>query len=55
MKNRVNPEPYQWKDEYTVNITVIDEQHKKFLNIINELKVIINNNSCKEKVYEIFF
>ncbi len=55
MKNKVNPEPYQWKDKYTVNITVIDEQHKKFLNIINELKLIINSNSCEEKVSEIFF
>ena len=55
MENRVNPEPYQWKDEYTVKITVIDDQHKKFLNIINELKVIINSNSCKEKVSDIFF
>lgn len=55
MENKVNPEPYQWKEEYTVNISVIDEQHKKFLNIINELKVIINNGSCKERVSEIFF
>ncbi|MCD4832324.1 MAG: bacteriohemerythrin [Bacteroidales bacterium] len=55
MENKVNPEPYQWKDEYTVNITVIDKQHQKFLNIINELKLIINSNSCEEKVSEIFF
>ncbi|MFC2104066.1 bacteriohemerythrin [Bacteroidota bacterium] len=55
MENKVNPEPYRWKEEYSVNITVIDEQHKKFLNIINELKEIINNNSCKEKVSGIFF
>jgi len=55
MENKVNPEPYLWKDEYTVNIIVIDEQHKKFLNIINELKVIINNGSCKEHVSKIFF
>lgn len=55
MENIVNPEPYQWKSEYTVHITVIDEQHKKFLNIINTLKLIINDNSCKEKVSGIFF
>lgn len=55
MKNIVNPEPYKWKEKYTVNISVIDEQHKKFLNIINELKLIINTNSCKEKVSDIFF
>ncbi len=55
MENKVNPEPYQWKDEYTVNIKVIDEQHQKFLSIINELKVVINEGSCKENVSGIFF
>jgi hemerythrin len=55
MENKVNPEPYKWKEEYTVNINVIDEQHKKFLDIINELKLIINSNTCKENVSKIFF
>ena len=55
MENIVNPEPYKWKEEYTVNITIIDEQHKKFLGIINDLKAIVNNNQCKEKVSDIFF
>ena len=55
MENKVNPKPYQWKEEYSVNITVIDEQHKKFLSIINELKEIINSNSCKERVSQVFF
>jgi hemerythrin-like metal-binding protein len=55
MENKVNPEPFKWKEEYNVNITVIDEQHKKFLEIINELKIIINNNLCKTKVSEVFF
>jgi len=55
MEAKVNPEPYKWKDEYTVNISIIDEQHKKFLEIINELKRIINENKCKEKVSDVFF
>jgi hemerythrin len=55
MENKVSPEPYQWKEEYSVKISVIDDQHKKFLNIINELKVIINGSACKEKVSQIFF
>ena len=55
MGNKVDPEHYKWKDEYTTNISIIDEQHKKFLNIINELKDIINNNTCKEKVSKVFF
>ncbi len=55
MEQKVNPEPYQWKEEYTVDISVIDDQHKKFLDIINQLKIIINSNTCKEKVSDIFF
>jgi hemerythrin len=51
----VDPEPYKWKDEYTVNISVIDEQHKKFLEIINELKVIVNTDSCQKDASRIFF
>ena len=55
MENRVNSEPYRWKEEYTVNIGIIDEQHKKFLEIINELKIIINENTCKKNVSGVFF
>lgn len=55
MNHKVNPEPYKWEEKYTVNITIIDEQHKKFLDIINELKVIINTGDCKNKVSEVFF
>lgn len=55
MEYIVNPEPYKWKEEYTVNISIIDEQHKKFLEIINELKVIINEDDCAEKASKIFF
>jgi len=36
MKNKISPEPFQWKDEYNVDISIIDEQHKKFLEIINQ-------------------
>ena len=55
MENKVNPEPYKWKEKYAVNITVIDDQHKKLLEIINELKQIINNNLCEKKVSGVFF
>lgn len=55
MENKVNPDPYQWKEEYSVKISVIDDQHKKFLDIINELKTIINGETCKENVSQIFF
>lgn len=55
MENKVNPEPFKWKEEYNVNITIIDEQHKKFLEIINELKIIINGNLCKKRFLRCFF
>ena len=55
MENTINKEPFTWKDEYNVDIVIIDEQHKKFLDILNELKIIINDNSCKEHVSKIFF
>ena len=55
MRNSVCPEPFKWKEEYTVNIKVIDDQHKKFLEIINELKIIINSKSCKNEVSNVFF
>lgn len=28
---------FDWKDEYSVNITAIDLQHKRLVNLINEL------------------
>lgn len=55
MEHKVNPEPYKWKEENNVDISIIDEQHKKFLEIINQLKVIINNDTCKESVSDIFY
>jgi len=55
MENIVSSEPYKWKEEYNVNIGIIDEQHKKFLDIINELKIVINGNQCKDRVSDIFF
>jgi len=55
MENKINSELLEWKDEYNVDIKIIDDQHKKFLDIINELKIIIHNNSCKEHVSNVFF
>ncbi len=55
MGNKINSEPLVWKDEYNVGVNIIDDQHKKLLDIINELKIINNNNSCKEHVSNIFF
>jgi hemerythrin len=40
----------EWNDKYNVNISLIDEQHKKFIEIID--KAIIAKNTVKmQKMY----
>ena len=34
-----------WKKEYSVNVKEIDAQHKKLIEMINELYEIINNKN----------
>ncbi len=39
----------EWDDKYSVNVSLIDEEHKKFIDLIN--KVIVakeHRKSCKE-------
>lgn len=44
----------KWNDEtMALGIPIIDEQHKKFLNIINQLQSIIYSSSQKEKLIDI--
>jgi hemerythrin len=40
----------QWIDGYSVNISVIDEQHKMFIDIINEYLIAQTNNEVEEKL-----
>lgn len=46
-----------WKDEYSIGISVIDEQHKKFIVILNELSASFlkksKNNSLRKIVDEL--
>lgn len=44
-----------WKDDYSVGINTVDEQHKRFLSIINELGKCISDDMCKEKGNQMFF
>lgn len=37
-----------WKDEYSVGIQSIDEQHKKLINLINTLQTIVNYSTGEE-------
>ncbi len=47
--------PIEWKEEYNVNISFIDEHHQKFVLILNKILEIKNHDFCGEKVSEIFF
>jgi hemerythrin-like metal-binding protein len=42
-------ERFVWKDEYSVNVHEIDEQHKQILEIINHLMDIISELPKKEE------
>jgi hemerythrin len=55
MRREIPTDPFTWKPEYNVNITLIDDQHKKFLEILNLLREGIMNEPCTEKISEIFF
>jgi hemerythrin len=37
-----------WKDEYSVGIKSIDEQHRKLIDLINMLQTIVNSSTGKE-------
>jgi len=45
---------FQWKPEYSVNVTEIDDQHKKFISILDDLYQAILVGKQKEKLYEVF-
>ena len=44
-----------WKSEYSVGLKTVDQQHKRFLTIINELGSCIEEGSHKEKGSQLFF
>ncbi|MCW8962845.1 MAG: bacteriohemerythrin, partial [Gammaproteobacteria bacterium] len=40
---KLTPSQYcEWKDEYSVGIDSIDQQHRKLLNLINQLQTAVN-------------
>ncbi|MDA3778701.1 MAG: bacteriohemerythrin [Bacteroidales bacterium] len=52
----INANPYIWKEKYNLEIEFLDQQHKKFLEIINLLKrKIAEQNYSKESISEIFY
>ena len=41
-----------WREEYSVGYEEFDEQHKKLINIINEIQPLLNNKDISdEKLY----
>lgn len=55
MNKDFSAEQVQWKDEYNVDIKFIDEQHRKFLDILNQLKTVIVGKICRESTSDVFF
>ena len=45
----------EWKKEYNVNVSFIDEHHQKFLEVLNSFQEASEEGFCKDKMSEIFF
>ncbi|MDT8400842.1 MAG: bacteriohemerythrin [Bacteroidales bacterium] len=55
MKRSISPDPYTWKKEYELHHDLYDEQAKKFLEIINQMKRIITGGVKEGDISDIFF
>ena len=40
----------EWKEEHSVGISIIDEEHKKFINIINKVIVAKQHDNNPQKI-----
>ncbi len=47
--------PFVWKEEYSVNLDLIDNHHKKFIDILNNLHSVISHKPSREDISDIFF
>ena len=47
--------PIEWKEEYNVNIGFIDDHHKEFLKILNEVRKAALEGACLETISKIFY
>jgi len=55
MERSISPDPYTWKKEYELHNELYDEQAKKFLEIINQMKRIIAGGVKDRDISDIFF
>ncbi|MBS0011693.1 MAG: hemerythrin domain-containing protein [Bacteroidales bacterium] len=55
MKKPISPDPYTWKKEYELHNELYDEQARKFLDIINQMKRIIAGGTHDRDITDIFF
>jgi hemerythrin-like metal-binding protein len=47
------PKQFEWKEEYSVGVTEIDDQHKKLVDTIDKLSQAIGEGHAKEALHEI--
>ncbi len=45
----------RWNDKYSVGISVIDDEHKEFIDIINKVIAAKKNNDKPEEVREVLY
>lgn len=53
MNNSTSSNKLLWKDEYSVNVKEIDDQHKQLFDVINNLIQVINTTPKEETIKEI--
>ena len=45
----------KWQEEFLTGITKVDEQHRKLLDILNDVHFLLHTQLDKEKIKEIIF
>jgi len=43
----------EWNDGLNIGVETLDEDHKKLLQIINNISIAINNNESKKVIFMI--
>ena len=46
---------YTWNEDYITGVNFIDEQHRYFFNIMNDLDEILDEGVCQDSASKIFF